>query len=142
MKYTEKDKTTFTSQRCKLLDINKGESGYNFWKVNLEVSVHRSIGWHMINISKENIQIQVSDIPDVELTTVQTKRRTKLQARRCITTIAYKVLHQDFQKLYYSSMTYMSFVNLKPFYVSGSTEKETKMWLCSNSLIHIYSLGL
>ena len=44
MKYTEKDKTTFTSQRCKLLDINKGESGYNFWKVNLEVSVHRSIG--------------------------------------------------------------------------------------------------
>ena len=76
----------------------------------------------------------MSDIPDVELTTVETKRRMKLQAHRCITTIPYKVLHQDFQKLYNSSMPYGSFMNLKPFYVPQPTEKETEMCLCSKCL--------
>ena len=56
MKYAEGDKTTFTPWGQKLLDSNECESAYNFWKVNLEISIHRSNDRHMINISKENIQ--------------------------------------------------------------------------------------
>ena len=122
MKYMEEDKITFTPWGCKLLDSNEHESTYNFWKVNSETSVHRSNGQHMINISKENIQIQVSDIPDVELTTVETKRGIKLQAHGHVTTIPYKVL------------SYGSFINLKRFYVSQPKEKETEMCLCSKCL--------
>ena len=76
----------------------------------------------------------MSDIPDVELTTVDRKRGTRLQAHRRITTIPYKVLHQDFQKLYNSSMSYGSFINRKPFYVLQATEKEKEMCLCSKCL--------
>ena len=85
-------------------------------------------------ILKENIQIQVSDIPDVELTTIGTIKRTKLQARRRITTFPYKVLHKEFQKLYNSRMSYGSFISLKPFYVSRPTEKEIEMCVCSKCL--------
>ena len=88
----------------------------------------------MINISKENIQIQVSDIPDVELTTVETKRGAKHQACRHIATIPYKDLQQDFQKCYSFSMSYGSFINLKLFDISWLTEKETEMCLCSKHL--------
>ena len=57
MKYAEEDKTTFTPRGRKLLDSQERESAYNFWKVNSEIIIHRSNGRHMINISKENIQI-------------------------------------------------------------------------------------
>ena len=91
----------------------------------------------MINISKENIQIQVSDIHNVELSTVETKRGTKLQAYNHITTILNKVLHQDFQQLFNVSMSCGSFINLKPFDVSQPTEKEIEIHLCSKCLNHV-----
>ena len=121
MKYAKEDKTTFTPRGRKLLDINERESCYNFWKVNSEISVHRSNGRHLINISKENIQTQVSDLPDSELTTVETKKGTKLQAHNNNSLQGFA----HFQKLYNSNISYGSFINLKPFYVSRPTEKET-----------------
>ena len=43
-------------------------------------------------------------------------------------------LHQDFQKLYNSPTSYGSFINLKPFYISRPTEKETEMCLCGKCI--------
>ena len=88
----------------------------------------------MANIFKENLLNQVADIHDVDTTTVDTKRGPKLQAHRRVTTYSYKRLHQDFQKLYNSNMSYGSFISLKPFYISRPTEKETEMCLCSKCL--------
>ena len=88
----------------------------------------------MINIAKENIQIQVSDIPDVELTTAETKTGTKLQAHRRITTIPYKTLHQDFQKLYNSSTSCRS---LNRFMFNSLQEKKQKCAYVPSTSIHI-----
>ena len=93
--------------------------------MNSEISVHRSNGGHLANISKENLLNQVTDIHDVDTTTVDTKRDPKLQAHRRATTNFYKRPHKDFQKIYNSNMSYGSFINLKPYYISRSTEKET-----------------
>ena len=86
------------------------------------------------NISKENLQNQVADIHDVDTTTADSKRGPKLQAHRWVTTNSYKRLHQDFQKLYNSNISYGSFVNLKPFYISWPAKKETELCLCSKCL--------
>ena len=115
MEYSEGDKTNFTPRGQKFLSIRERESAYNFWKVNSEISVHRSNGQHLANISKENLLNQVADIHDVDTTTVDTKRGPKLLAHRRVTTNSYKRLHQDFQKLYNSNMSYRNFINLKPF---------------------------
>ena len=95
--------------------------------------MHRSNGRHLVNISKENILIQVADIEDPNISSVETKRGLKLQAHKRITSKAYLRLHEDFKKLYNSSISYGSF-NLKPFYISKPTEKETEMCLCSKCL--------
>ena len=134
MEYSEEDKTTFIPQDQKFISIHERKSAYNFWKVNSEISIHRSNGRHLANISKENLLNQVADIHDVDTTTVDTKRGPKLQAHRRVATNSYKSLHQDFQKLYNSNMSYGSFINLKPFYISRPTEKETEMCLCSKCL--------
>ena len=102
--------------------------------MNSEISVHRSNGQHLANISKENLLNQVADIHDADTTTVDTKRGPKLQAHRQVTINFYKRLHQDFQKLYNSNMSYGSFINLKSFYISRPTEKETELCLCSKCL--------
>ena len=65
---------------------------------------------------------------------METKRGCKLQAYKRITTKSYKSLHQDFQKLYNPTISYGSFINLKPFHISRPTEKETEMYLCSKCL--------
>ena len=65
---------------------------------------------------------------------METKRGYKLQAYKRITTKSYKSLHQDFQKLYNPTISYGSFINLKLFYISRPTEKETEMCSCSKCL--------
>ena len=65
---------------------------------------------------------------------METKRGCKLQAYKRITTKSYKSLHQNFQKLYNPTISYGSFINLKPFHISRPTEKETEMYLCSKCL--------
>ena len=82
MEFSKEDKTTFTPRGQKFLSIHEMESAYNIWKVNSEISVHRSNGQHLANISKENLLNQVADIHDVETTTVDTKMGSKLQAHR------------------------------------------------------------
>ena len=134
MEYSEEDKTTFTPRGRKFLSICERECAYNFWKKNSEISVHRSNGRHSANIFKENLLNQVADIHDVDTTTVDTKGDPKLQAHRRVTRNSYKRLHQDFQKFYNSNMSYGSFINLKPFYISRPTEKETEVCLCSKCL--------
>ena len=134
VEYSEEDKTTFTPWGQKFLSICERGSAYNFWKVNSEISVHRSNGRYLANISKEKLLNQVADIHDTETTTGDTKKGPKLQAHRQVTTNSYKMLHQDFPKLYNTNMSYRSFINLKPFYISQPTEKETEMCLCSKCL--------
>ena len=56
---------------------------------------------------------------------MESKRGCKLQAHRRITK-SYKILRQDFQKLYDFSILYESFINQKPFYLSRSTKKRLK----------------
>ena len=135
LSYSEEQSSAITPTRgYKLLTLSERESAYNFWKINSEISVHRSNGRHLVNISKENILIQVADIEDPNISSVETKRGLKLQAHKRITSKAYLRLHEDFKKLYTSSISYGSFINLKPFYISKPTEKETEMCLCSKCL--------
>ena len=134
IEYSEEEKTTFTPRGRKFLRICERKSAYNFWKVNSEISVHRSNGQHLANVFKENLLNHVSDIDDVDTTAVDTKRGPKLEAHRRVTTNSNKRLHQDFQKLYNSNMSYGSFINLQPFYISCSTEKKTEICLCSKCL--------
>ena len=67
---------------------------------------------------------------------MKTKKGYKLQAYKKITTKSFESLHQDFQKLHNPTISYGSFINLKLFYISRLTEKETEMCLCSKCLNH------
>ena len=53
---------------------------------------------------------------------------------QALTTKSYMSLNQEFQKLFSSSISYWTFINLKPFYISRPTKKETEMCLCSKCL--------
>ena len=134
IKYAEDDPSTFTPRGRTFLSVDVRQSAYNFWKVNSEISVHRSNGRHLVNISKENLLNQVADLVDDGLKTVETKRGPQIQAHKRITTKPYRSLHKDFQQLYNSTISYGTFINVKPFYVSRPTEKETEMCLCSKCL--------
>ena len=101
--------------------------------------MHRSNGRHLVNISKGNIFIQITDIEDLNISSVETKMGLKLQIHKRITSKAYLSLHEEFKKLYNSSISYGSFINLKPFYIPKPTEKETEMCLCSKCL-NLHSL--
>ena len=87
----------------------------------------------MVQVSEKNILPQVADI-DSEITRVDTKQGVKLEAHKHITTKSYKILHCDYKKIYGFEISYGSFNNLKPFYVSLTTKKETEMCLCSKYL--------
>ena len=132
--YAEEDLLTFTPCGRKFLSIDFSQSVYNFWKVNSEISLHRSKGRHLVNISKENVLNQVVDLNDSDISTVETKRGFKIQAHKRITTKSYKNLHKDFQQLYNSTISYGTFTNVKPFYNSRPNEKKTEMCLCSKYL--------
>ena len=134
LSYSTEESSAIAPRGRKLLSISERESAYNFLKINSEISIHRSNGRHFVEICKENILPQVSDIQDPNISTVETKRSYKLQAYKRITTKSYKSLHQDFQKLYNIPISYGSFINLKPSYISRLTEKETEMCLCSKFL--------
>ena len=53
---------------------------------------------------------------------------------RALTTKSYMSLNQELQKLFNSSISYWTYINLKPFYISRPTKKETKMCLGSKCL--------
>lgn len=91
---------------------------------------------------EKNILPQVADIENSEITRVDTKQGVKLQAHKHITTKSCKVLHCDLETIYGSEISYGSFINLKPFYFSRQTEKETEMCLRGNCLNHIACIML
>ena len=78
LSYSAEESSAITPRGGKLLSISERESAYNFWKINSEISIHRSNGRHFIKISKENILTQVSDIQDSNISKVDTKRGYKL----------------------------------------------------------------
>ena len=70
----------------------------------------------------------------MDINRISTKRGEKLEAHKQITTKTYTELHRDYQEIYGSEISYGSFMNIKPFYISQPTEKETEMCLCSKCL--------
>ena len=74
LSYSAEESSAIIPRGRKLLRISERESAYNFWRINSEISIHRSNGRHFIKISKENILTQVSDIQDSNISTVETKR--------------------------------------------------------------------
>ena len=102
---------------------------YDFWKVNLVISVHRSNGRHYVKISKSNLLLQVLDLEDPDITAAE-----KLQAHRYIATQKYRSLHKVYEEIHGIQIDFGTFVRLKPFYVVPPSEKEMEMCMCSNCL--------
>ena len=113
-----------------MLPIEVRKDIYEFWKGNSIVSVHRSNQMHLVKIVKKNIlsnTIGISD-PDVE------DAKDKLQAHRRIAMKSYKELYKTYTHTSCNTVSYGSFINLKPFYISSPTAKEMEMCLCSACL--------
>ena len=87
---------------------------------------------HIVKINLENVCPQVADLEDDNISLINKKRGEKKQAHKRVTTKCCKTLHSDYKKIYGSEISCGSFINLKPFYVSRPTDKETEMCLCSN----------
>ena len=109
----------------KQMELDEHVNVYNFWKADSQVSTHRSNNRHLVKISKENTTLNTKDIQDNSIEQIETKRGPKLQAHRKIKMKSFKLLHESYHGLYQSKISYRSFVNMKPFYVSRLTEKET-----------------
>ena len=73
----------------------------------------------------------MADLEDGNISLINTKRGEKKQADKRVTTKCYKTLHSDYKQIYGSEISSGSFINLKPFYMSGPTDKETEMCLRS-----------
>ena len=90
---------------------------HDFWKLNSEVSDHRSNDCHIVKINLENVPPQVADLEDDNISLINTKKLEKKQAHKHVTTKCYKILHSDYKQIYGSKISYVSFINLKPFCV-------------------------
>ena len=126
----------FTPCGRRLLSVEERQRVYDFWKLNSEVSVHRSNDHHLVKINLENVRPQVADLEDDNISLINTKRGEKEQAHKRVATKYCKTLHSDYnyKQIYGSEISYGSFINLKPLYVPRSTDKETEMCLCSKCL--------
>ena len=69
----------------------------------------------------------------------QKKKTEKVQINRCISSMLYQILHQFIQEVNQEHLSFTSFINLKPFYVSPPTTKEMEICLCSKCL-NLHSL--
>ena len=121
----------FKPRGPRFLSVDERQRMYDFWKLNSEVSVHRSNDRHTVKINLENVDPQVAYLEDGNISLINTKRGEKKQADKRVTTRCYKTLHSDYKQIYGLEISYGSFINLKPFYMSGPTDKETEMCLCS-----------
>ena len=59
---------------------------YDFWKLNSEVSVHRSNDRHIVKINLENVRPQVADLEDDNISLINMKGGEKKQAHKHVTT--------------------------------------------------------
>ena len=121
----------FKPRGPRFLSVDERQRMHDFWKLNSEVSVHRSNDRHTVKINLENVDPQVAYLEDGNISLINTKRGEKKQADKRVTTRCYKTLHSDYKQIYGLEISYGSFINLKPFYMSGPTDKETEMCLCS-----------
>ena len=124
----------FTRRGGRFLSVEERQRVYDFWKLNSEVSVHRSNDRHIVKINLENVRPQVADLEDDNISLINTKRGEKKQAHKRVTTKCYKTLHSYYTQIYGSEISCGSFINLNPFYVSRPIDKETEMCLCSKCL--------
>ena len=40
---------------CRIFNLEEPELPYNLWKVNSEITIHRTSGRHMVKVPKENL---------------------------------------------------------------------------------------
>ena len=116
------------------LPIAVRQEVYNFWIANSVVSVHRSNNRHIVKIKQENIYTTAVDLQDPNVTFFESASCKKLQAHRRIALKAYSALFKTFNDISSDTISYGSFINLKPFYVSAPSAKEMEMCLCSKCL--------
>ena len=67
----------FTPGGRRFLSAEERQGVYDFWKLNSEVSVHRSSDRHIVKINLENVCQQVADLEDDNISLINTKRGEK-----------------------------------------------------------------
>ena len=65
---------------------------YDFWKLNSEVSVHRSNDRHIVKINLENVHPQVADLEGDNVSLINTKRGEKKQAHKRVTRLCIQII--------------------------------------------------
>ena len=90
----------FTPRGRSFLSVEERQRVYDFWKLNSEVTVHRSNDCHIVKINLENVLSQVADLEDDNISLINTMRRKKKQAHKHVTTKCYKTLHSDYKQIY------------------------------------------
>ena len=88
----------FTPGGRRFLSAEERQGVYDFWKLNSEVSVHRSSDRHIVKINLENVCQQVADLEDDNISLINTKRGEKKQAHKLVTTKCYENLHSDYKQ--------------------------------------------
>ena len=111
------------------LPINVRQDVYDFCKANSNVGVHRSNNRHFVTISADNFES--SDIHDEDISLLD---NDKVQGHHLVATKPYHRLHEIYCQVSEFQPSFGSFINLKPFYVSSPTYKETEMCLCSKCI--------
>ena len=106
------------------LPINVRQDVYDFWKANSNVGVHRSNNRHFVTISADNFES--SDIHDEDISLLD---NDKVQGHHLVATKPYHRLHEIYCQVSEFQPSFGSFINLKPFYVTSPTNKETEMSL-------------
>ena len=108
---------------------------YSCWLENSEVSVQRSNNRHLVKISIANIRPQILDLIEADKNISEmTKRGKKRIANRYVADKTYCEIHSCWMKLHKTDISYGTFFNLKPFYVTAPTEKEMDSCLYSKCL--------
>ena len=72
---------TFTPRGRRFLSVEERQRVYDFWKLNSEVSVHRSNDRNTVKINLEKVCPQVADLEDDNISLINTKRGEKKQAQ-------------------------------------------------------------
>ena len=67
----------FTPCGRRFLSVEERQRVHDFWKLNSEVSVHRSNYRHIAKINLENVCPQVADLEDDNISSINTKEEEK-----------------------------------------------------------------
>ena len=110
------------------LPLNIRQEIYDFWVSNSHVSTYRSNNRHSAKIHKSNMPH--SDITDKDVRDVD-KNSKQVQCHHKFVSKPYRVLHNIFRDTHPNLTTsFVSFCNMKPFYITPVTIKEMESCLC------------